>query len=86
MVAERSVLRSVHRECAGRVMEPRKISPARAPTSLVRRKAGSTHRSEAGCEELAGVEERGMHTMGFPRNLGDLIVSVQESRDGHPVE
>ena len=41
---------------------------------------------EAGREELAGVGERGMHTWGLLRNLGDLIVSVRESREGHPVE
>jgi hypothetical protein len=27
-----------------------------------------------------------MHAWGLARNLGDLIVSVRESRDGHPVE
>ena len=41
---------------------------------------------EAGREELAGVRERGMHTGGLPRNLGDLVVSAHESREGHPVE
>ena len=32
--------------------------------------------------ELAGVEERGMHTGGFPRNLGDLLVSTPTDRVG----
>ena len=32
--------------------------------------------SRAWREELAGVRERGMHTWGLPRNLGDLVVSV----------
>jgi hypothetical protein len=41
---------------------------------------------EAGREELAGVGERGMHTGGLLRNLGGLIVSVRESREGPPVE
>ena len=46
----------------------------------------SPHREQAGCEELAGVEERGMHTGGFPRNLGDLFVSASKNREGHPME
>ena len=37
-------------------------------------------------EELAGVEERGMHPWGLLRNLGDPVVSVRDGRDGHPVE
>jgi hypothetical protein len=39
------------------------------------------HRMARGAE-LAGVEERGMHTRGFPRNLGDLIVSAPTDREG----
>ena len=58
----------------------------RAPTSLGRRKAVSTRREPAGREELAGVEERGMYTWGFPRNLGDLFVSASTNREGHPME
>ena len=36
--------------------------------------------------ELAGVEERGMYTWGFSRNLGDLFVSAPTNREGHPME
>ena len=53
---------------------------------LGRRKAVSMHQSKAGCEELAGVEERGMLTRGFLRNLGDLRVSAPTERDGPPME
>ena len=45
-----------------------------------------TRREKAGREELAGVEERGMYTWGFPRNLGDLVVSVPTEREGHPMK
>ena len=58
----------------------------RAPTSVGRRKAVSTRQEKAGREELAGVEERGMLTWGFPRNLGDLIASAPTDREGHPME
>jgi len=37
---------------------------------------------EARREELAGVGERGMHTWGLLRNLGDLIVSVRRAGRG----
>jgi len=67
------------------VIEPREIIPASA--DVVRKTEGRIDASkEAGREELAGVEERGMHTWGLPRNLGGLVVSVRESREGHPVE
>ena len=67
------------------MIEPREIIPASA--DVVRKTEGRIDTpQEAGREELAGVEERGMHTWGLPRNLGDLIVSVRESRDGRPVE
>ena len=81
------VIRAAKRtqECAGRVIEPREIIPASA--DVVRKTEGRIDTpQEAGREELAGVEERGMHTGGRPRNLGGLIVSVREGRDGHPVE
>ena len=85
MEAERSALRSVHRECAGRVIEPRETIPASA--DVVRMTEGRVDTpSQAWREEFAGVRERGMHTWGLPRNLGDLVVSVRENRDGHPVE
>ena len=42
----------------------------------------STRREPARREELAGVEERGMYTWGFPRNLGDLFVSAPTDRAG----
>ena len=85
VVAERSALRSVHRECAGRVIEPREIIPASA--DVVSSTEGRIDTpSRAWREELAGVRERGMRTWGLPRNLGDLIVSARESRDGRPVK
>jgi hypothetical protein len=46
----------------------------------------STRREQAGREELAGVEERGRYTWGFPRNLGDLLVSPSTNREGHPIK
>lgn len=46
----------------------------------------STRRELAGRDELAGVEERGMSTQGFSRNLGGLNVSASSSRDGRPIE
>ena len=85
VVAERSALRSVHRECAGRVMEPRKTILANADVVRTTEGRVDTPR-EAWREEFAGVRERGMHTWGLSRNLGDLVVSARESRDGHPVE
>ena len=67
------------------MIEPREIIPASA--DVVRKTEGRIDASkEAGREELAGVEERGMHTSGLPRNLGGLVVSVRKSREGHPVE
>jgi len=67
------------------VIEPREIIPASA--DVVRKTEGRIDTpQEAGREELAGVEERGMHTSGLPRNLGVLVVSVRKSREGHPVE
>jgi len=67
------------------VIEPREIIPASA--DVVRKTEGRIDTpQEAGREELAGVEERGMHTSGLPRNLGGLVVSVRKSREGHPVE
>ena len=67
------------------MIEPREFSPRE------RRRCeedGRPHRhaEQAGREELAGVRERGMHTWGLPGNLGDLVVSAHESREGHPVE
>jgi len=67
------------------VIEPREIIPASA--DVVRKTEGRIDApKQAGREELAGVEERGMHTSGLPRNLGGLVVSVRKSREGHPVE
>ena len=67
------------------MIEPREIIPASA--DVVRKTEGRIDApKQAGREELAGVEERGMHTSGLPRNLGGLVVSVRKSREGHPVE
>src|SRR2546427_11507839 len=64
VVAEGSALRSVHRECAGRVIEPREVLPASA--DVVRKVEGRIDRPhEAGCEARPGVEERGMRTWEF---------------------
>jgi hypothetical protein len=66
-------------------MEPRQTILASA--DVVRGTEGRVDTpQEAWREELAGVRERGMHTGGLPRNLGDLVVSAHESREGHPVE
>jgi hypothetical protein len=66
-------------------MEPRQTILASA--DVVRGTEGRVDTpQEAWREELAGVRERGMHTEGLPRNLGDLVVSAHESREGHPVE
>ena len=46
----------------------------------------STRHDLARRAELAGVEERGMYTQGFSRNLGDLFVSALTNRDGRPIE
>jgi len=66
-------------------MEPRKTILANADVVRTTEGRVDTPR-EAWREEFAGVRERGMHTWGLPRNLGDLVVSARESRDGHPVE
>ena len=58
-------------------MEPREVWPASADVVDMTEGRIDTPR-RAGREELAGVEERGMHTRGLPRNLGGLIVSVRE--------
>jgi len=66
------------------VIEPREIIPASA--DVVRYTEGRVDTpSRAGREELAGVRERGMHISGFPRNLGDLVVSVLDHGVGHPL-
>jgi len=46
----------------------------------------STRRDLARRAELAGVEERGMYTQGFSRNLGALLVSASSCREGRPIE
>lgn len=33
-----------------------------------------------------GVKEHGMHEAGFPRNLGDLVLSISNCRAGIPGE
>jgi hypothetical protein len=67
-------------------MEPRKIIGASA--DVVRKTEGrvDTLNVRAWRIELAGVEERGMHTGGFPRNLGDLLVSTPPDREGPPMK
>lgn len=48
-----------------------------ASADVVRRTEGRIDTPhQAWREELAGVRERGMHTGGLPRNLGDLVVSA----------
>ncbi len=67
------------------MIEPRETILASA--DVVRKTEGRIDTpKKAGREELAGVGERGMHPWGLLRNLGDLVVSARESRDGHPVE
>ena len=51
---------------------------------VVRKTEGrvATLNARAWRAELAGVEERGMPPGGFPRNLGDLLVSAPTDRVG----
>lgn len=81
MVVGRPALRSVDSEHAGRVMESRNRLVVGA--DAVAKAEGNTpsavmvwHRGPA------GVGERGMHAQGFPRNLGDLAVSLEVRRAG----
>ena len=68
------MLRSVDREQAGRVIEPRNVQCG----SRRRLNSGRQHlRAEtAWLEGSTGVEERGMTAWGFPRNLGGPIPSA----------
>jgi hypothetical protein len=63
-------------------MEPRKSGSWREPTRFNSRKAARGCRERPGISRPVGVEEQGMHTMGSPRNLGGLVVSVLEAGRG----
>jgi hypothetical protein len=66
-------------------MEPREIMLAHADG--VKKTEGRVDTPKlAGREECAGVEERGMRAWGFPRNLGDLLVSASPDREGRPMK
>lgn len=66
-------------------MEPRETILASAV--VVRTTEGRVDMPrEAWREELAGAESGACITGGLPRNLGDLVVSAHESREGHPLE
>lgn len=84
MAAGQPALRSVDSEHAGRVIEPRNYG---SRGSRRRRKRGRQHRSAAVAERRGptGVGEQGTHAKGLFRNLGDPVVSVDESGWGHPV-
>ena len=74
-------LRSVHRECAGRAIEPRKLTTRGSRRHQI---CGRQHRcvEQASRRGPAGVREQGMRTRGSPRNLGDLAASIDDSRSG----
>jgi hypothetical protein len=55
------------------------------PTVLITRKATATSPNRAREGRPTGVEERGMHAYGFPRNLGESLVSCETYRDGPPM-
>jgi hypothetical protein len=73
----RPTLRSVDRECMGRVTEPRKIQCGCRLFSLVGRQYPTD--ATACPEGSAGVNERGTCTGGPPRNLGGPAVSTWSS-------
>ena len=86
VVVGRPILRSVDSERAGRVIEPRKLN---SRGSRRRPKDGRQHRGAVnwpGAFGPAGVRERGMRTLGFPRNLGGPVVSVPVRRPGVRLE
>ena len=53
-----------------------------------RRREGAEGRTGAPCwpgaEVPPGSKSAGVHALGFPRNLGDLVVSVDKSAVGKP--
>ena len=80
VVVGRPRLRSVDREQAGRVIEPRN-SQCGSRRCL---KGGRQYRrvETAWLEGSTGVEERGMSAWGFPRNLGGPIFSADREAVG----
>jgi len=64
-----------------------------SPVTLIVAGADAVDRAEgrieapgkAGCRDPAGVEEQGMYAGGSPRNLGDLVLSVDRPGSGNRV-
>lgn len=75
--------RSVHRECEGCVIEPRKGKRC-GWTSLSKVRGRNRGAAVARRRGPTGVEERSIRAIGLPRNLGDPVFSIQGYRIGHP--
>lgn len=67
--------RSVDSECAGRVIEPRKLL---SRGGRWRTNARRQHRRIVMARSVGstGVKEQGAHALGSPRNLGESVVST----------
>jgi hypothetical protein len=79
VVREQSRLRSVDSEYLGPAIEPRKKTTSWEPSSSVERGPCHTSVWPAECGP-AGVQEQGISTQGFPRNLRDPAFSHGNSR------
>jgi len=75
-------LRSVDSECQSRVTEPRKTDCTREPSSWFER-GPRRHVVMAWRVGPAGVGEQGRGTVGFPRNVGDPVVSTLDPERGN---
>jgi hypothetical protein len=67
------------------VIAPRNEGSMVGPTAVSTRKATSPDSARARRGRPTGVEERGMHAQGFPRNLGASPVSRESDRAGPPM-
>ncbi len=81
VVVGQLTLRSVHRECAGRVMEPRKSS-LQEPTLFQMRKAISLRADDNERKDPAGVGEQGMQTKGVLQEPGRSCRFRSDNPDG----
>jgi hypothetical protein len=70
-------LRSVDRECAGRVSSPERVNPRADVVSPTEGSTGAWAAKRAG---LGGVLGQGMCTLGFPRNLGGSASLLPEGQ------
>ncbi len=80
MASGRPELRSVDRECAGREIQPR--NPAQGGADAVPVVEGNIEASEWQDAKIHRGRRSGMCTLGFPRNLGDLAISIDKLRSG----